>query len=114
MKRPAYRVLLTRGAEADLAALHDYLREYRSPEQADALLDALSGKIESLEHFPDRGSVPKELAALGIHEFRQLAHPPYRLIYRVVARRVFVMVVADGRRDMQTLLATRLLGLPPG
>jgi toxin ParE1/3/4 len=33
----------------------------------------------------------------------------YRLIYRVLERRVIVMVVADGRQDMQRLLQRRLL-----
>jgi len=104
-----YRVELTEGAEADLEALHDYITEYRSRGQADELLDALLERIDTLERFPERGAVPKELAALGITEFRQLLLPPYRLIYRVMATAVFVSVIADGRRDMQALLQRRLL-----
>jgi hypothetical protein len=34
---------------------------------------------------------------------------PYRVIYRIVEKRVLVYVIADGRRNMQTLLARRLL-----
>jgi toxin ParE1/3/4 len=34
---------------------------------------------------------------------------PYRLIYRVVDARVIVYLIVDGRRDMQSLLARRLL-----
>ena len=34
---------------------------------------------------------------------------PYRVIYRVVDRDVAILLIADGRRDMQSLLATRLL-----
>jgi len=109
MPRKAYEVRLTRGAEADLEALHAYLAEHRSPEQADALLEALLERVEALESFPERGAVPKELAGLGIREFRQLVHMHYRLIYRVVGAQVFIMVIADGRRDMQALLANRLL-----
>jgi len=47
---------------------------------------------------------------LGEQEYRQVLFKPYRLIYRVVGRRVVVYVIADGRRDMQSLLARRLLG----
>jgi len=54
--------------------------------------------------------VPRELEALGILDYRQLALPPYRLIYRVAAKKVFIFVIADGRRDMQALLERRLLG----
>jgi len=34
---------------------------------------------------------------------------PYRIIYRVMAENVYVLVIADGRRDMQALLQRRLL-----
>jgi toxin ParE1/3/4 len=50
------------------------------------------------------------LLGLRIKEYRQVFFKPYRLIYRVVARDVVVFVIADGRRDMQSLLARRLLG----
>jgi toxin ParE1/3/4 len=30
------------------------------------------------------------------------------MIYRIIERRVYVYLIADGRRDMQTLLARRL------
>jgi toxin ParE1/3/4 len=105
-----FEVRLTRGAEIDLEALYGYVKDNRSAEQADALLDRLLVGIETLETFPLRGSVPTELDALGIKEFRQILVEPYRLIYRFIGKTVFVMVIADGRRDMQALLERRLLG----
>ena len=110
MAKPAYAVRITRGAEQDLEVLYDYLAEHRSADDAEALLDAILKKVESLERFPERGAVPKELAALGIRAFRQILHRPYRLVYQVLGKRVFVMLIADGRRDMQALLSRRLLG----
>lgn len=104
-----YTVFLTAGAESDLADIHGWIAAHRSPEQADAFLDAMLAKVESLESFPDRGSVPAELDAIGIREFRQLVAPPYRLIYRVIVDHVFVLLIADGRRDFQALLERRLL-----
>ena len=47
---------------------------------------------------------------LLIKEYRQVCFKPYRLIYRIVASEVLVFIIADGRRDMQSLLARRLLG----
>ena len=104
-----YQVELTQGAEDDLEAIYDYMREYRSAEEADALLERLLGKLATLETFPLRGAVPKELEALGMAEFRQVLLAPFRLIYRVDGATVFVSVIADGRRDMQALLERRLL-----
>jgi toxin ParE1/3/4 len=104
-----FAVELTQGAEDDLAAIHAWLAEHRSPDDADALLDRLIETIATLERFPQRGSVPQELQALGIAEFRQFLLAPYRLIYRVASDTVYVLVIADGRRDMQALLERRLL-----
>ncbi|RSV39614.1 type II toxin-antitoxin system RelE/ParE family toxin [Sphingomonas sp. ABOLE] len=104
-----YTVYLTDGAETDLAEIHGWIAANRSPEQAEAFLEAMLAKVDSLEAFPDRGSVPVELDALGIREFRQLVAPPYRLIYRVIVDHVFVFLIADGRRDFQALLERRLL-----
>ena len=52
---------------------------------------------------------PAELVALGIREYRETSFKPYRILYHVDGARVFVSLVADGRRDLQSLLARRLL-----
>ena len=64
-----------------------------------------------LSEFPDRGTHPKELLALGIREYREVFFKRYRIIYRVMVKNVYVLLIADGRRDMQTLLERRLLGV---
>ena len=110
MAADIFAVEITEGAEADLEAIHAYLAAHRSTEEANALLDDLLEKAEALEKFPYRGVIPKELDRLGMSEFRQILSPPYRIIYRVIEPRVFILVVADGRRDMQALLERRLLG----
>jgi toxin ParE1/3/4 len=74
------------------------------------VLDRLSKVVESLSRFPELGSYTKELIALGIREYRQTSFKPYRVIYRVTGSHVVIYVIADGRRDMQSLLARRLLG----
>lgn len=109
MAEARFEVRLTDEVEGDLEALYNYLAEYRSPDEADALIEALLHKVGT-QRSPLRGAVPKELAPLGVEDFRQTLHPPYRIIYRVIGKTVFVTLIADGRRDMQTLLARRLLG----
>jgi len=66
--------------------------------------------VESLSRFPGRGSYPRELVALGLKAYRQTAFEPYRVIYSVTGSQVIVYLIADGRRDMQSVLARRLLG----
>ena len=110
MASKGFEVELTHGAEQDIEAITDSVAENGSPEIAGKLLDAILAKVEALEKFPLRGSIPKELAALGIRDYRQLLLKPYRLIYRVDGSKVVVTVIADGRRDLQALLERRLLG----
>jgi len=105
-----YEVLLTAGAERDLEAIRDYLAEFDSPAAAEHVLDRLLKVAEGFATFPERGSHPRELLSLGMKEYRQAFFKPYRLIYRIDAKRVLVSVIVDGRRDLQSLLARRLLG----
>ena len=105
-----WKVLLTAGAERDLEALHAYIAHQDSPAQADSVLERLLKVADDLATFPERGAHPRELLALGIREYRQVFFKPYRLIYRIIDKRVVIFLIADGRRDMQTLLAQRLLG----
>ncbi|GGY92504.1 type II toxin-antitoxin system RelE/ParE family toxin [Novosphingobium colocasiae] len=112
MTERRYAVEITRGAEDDLEEIHSYRMELRGGDDADALIDQFLAVIETLETFPERGAVPKELESTGIREFRQLLLGPYRLIYRVMDTRVIILVIVDGRRDVQTLLERRLLGRP--
>jgi toxin ParE1/3/4 len=105
-----YEVLLTQGAEQDLESIHDYIAEFDCKANADHVLDRLLDVVDSLTAFPERGAYPKELIALGIRDYRQTAFKPYRVIYRVTGQKVYIYLIADGRRDMQSLLARRLLG----
>lgn len=105
-----YEVVLTKDAERDLEDIYRYLAEHDSPLNADHVLERLLGATEALRTFPDRGSCPRELRSLGNSEYRQTFFKPYHLIYRIHAQYVVVYVIADGRRDMQSLLARRLLG----
>lgn len=103
-------VLLTGGAEHDLASIHEYIAETDGDRAAGRLLSRLIDLADRLSEFPERGSHPRDLLALGIREYRQVMLRPYRIIYRIIDQQVIITVIADGRRDMQSLLATRLLG----
>ena len=109
-KSAKFEVLLTQDAEQDLEAIYDYICEFDCIASANYVLDALMGVVENLSRLQERGSHPKELVGLGIKEYRQTFFKPYRVIYRVADTKVIIYLIADGRRDMQTVLARRLLG----
>lgn len=105
----AFQVLIAEDAERDIADIHAYVAETDSAQKADRLVDKLEELCAKLAELPERGNVPPELRAIGITEYREVHYKPYRVIYRVLERRVVVYCVLDGRRDMQSLLMRRLI-----
>jgi toxin ParE1/3/4 len=45
---------------------------------------------------------------MGNRSYRQLFFKPYRILYRIRANTVYIALIADGRRDMKSLLLRRL------
>jgi toxin ParE1/3/4 len=105
----SFAVYLTDDAARDLEDLYNYIALQDVPGKAAQVLDEIEKALNSLSENPQRGAFPKELLALGLREYREIFFKPYRIIYRIMAKRVTVFVIADGRRDMQTLLQRRLL-----
>ena len=105
----SFTVFLTKDAARDIEELYDYIALHDAPEKADHVLDQIEKAFSRLSEYPERGVYPKELAAIGVREYREVFFKPYRIIYRIMDKNVFVLLIADGRRDMQSLLQRRLL-----
>lgn len=103
-------VLLTEPAVSDLFSINDYYLVEASDKTAARIIDSLEAAVNSLSELNERGTIPKELLAIGIHQFRQLIVKPYRIIYERLPDKILAHAVLDWRRDMQTLLMNRLLG----
>lgn len=102
-------VFLTSDAARDLEELFEYIDVHDAVQKTAYVLEQIENAFHSLSEFPERGSYPNELLALGIREYREIFPKPYRIIYSVMDKKVYVLLIADGRRDMQTLLQRRLL-----
>jgi len=105
-----FAVRLTPDALADLEEIHDWIAFHDSPGRAAHVEDQILAAVAALARLADRGAHPRELLALGIRAYRETFFKPYRILYGVEGKRVDVYLIADGRRDFQTLLARRLLG----
>ena len=104
-----FKVFLTADAVGDLEEIYEYNAEHDAPQKAEQILARIERTFKSLSESPERGSYPKELLTLGMREYRQIFFKPYRVIYRIMGDRAYVLLIADGRRDMETLLQRRLL-----
>ena len=93
----------------DLEEICDHIRRYSSPAAADSVLERIEQAFSSLSELPLRGRYPKELLDVGVREYREICFRPYRIVYQVTERTVYVYLIADGRRDLQTLLQRRFL-----
>ena len=102
-------VRLTDDAARDLEEIVDYVSRQDAPGRAEHVLQRIEHVFQALSAFPERGSYPGELLDLGIREYREVFFKPYRIIYRAMEDGVYVLVIADGRRDMRALLQRRLL-----
>jgi toxin ParE1/3/4 len=103
-----YRVLITNAAQADLDEIYEWIRDHDSPARAEYVLERVFQVAESVATLPDRGSCPRELAPVIDVEYRQVFFKPYRIIYEVEGANIIVHLIADGRRNLQSLLRRRL------
>lgn len=105
----AFEVRMTADAVRDLEEIVGWIARHDGSARAQHVLERIQVAVEALKRFPERGPHPAELLALGIREYRETLFKPYRIVYHVDGARVFISLIADGRRDMQSLLARRLL-----
>jgi len=59
--------------------------------------------------MPTRGRIVPELKRHGVTGFRELIERPWRMIYFIKGKRVSVVSVLDGRRQLEDLLLERFL-----
>ena len=105
----SFKVLLTDDAFYDLNELYDYIALHDSPRKADYILEKIEKVLLTLSESLGRGAYPKELREMGIHEFREIFFKPYRIIYRIIKKEIYVVFIVDGRREMESLLQQWLL-----
>jgi toxin ParE1/3/4 len=103
-----FQVLVTPQAAADIEAIHEYVLHREGLGTADNVLKLLKKSVLGLAIAPYRGKEPSELEPLGPTDYLQIIAKPWRIIYFVAGQTVQVVLVADGCRDFDGLLARRL------
>ena len=103
------RVHIISDAEDDIFDIYRYIAQNDSIGHAEHVFKRLEQTCESLSENPERGHLPPELERIGVAEYREVHFKPYRIIYNIAGREVFIHCVLDGRRDLQELLERRLL-----
>ncbi|AZC28399.1 type II toxin-antitoxin system RelE/ParE family toxin [Pseudomonas chlororaphis] len=104
-----FKVVLLHSAETDLIELRTYLTQRFSTATWQSSYSSLKQAIRQLATLPYAGVIPEELEQLHIGHYRQILSGMNRIIYEVRDATVYIHVIADTRRDLQSLLMKRLL-----
>lgn len=104
-----YRVIIDPLAKADLKELFVFVSVNDSTHSAIKLLNGLEEACYKLEKYPERGHIPPELKQTGIKNYLEIHYKPYRIIYEIEGRLVYIHSVIDGRRNIQEILNNRIL-----
>ena len=107
-KIKVFTINVNKTAKNDLREIIRYISS-NNPMNALNVLKRLQGRIDSLDHFPERGGYVPELLKHNIKDYRQLIEPPWRIIYRIDKDIVNVLLLIDSRRNTQDILVERLI-----
>jgi toxin ParE1/3/4 len=105
---PKYEIIWTHVAENDLINIIEYI-SVDSPQNALKIFIKIKQKASNLYTLPERGRIVPELQSQGIFQYRELVIPPWRLIYRIAEREIFVLSVIDSRQNVEDILLNRLV-----
>ena len=111
MSKASFRVLWAETATGDLESLAGYITA-DAPINGGRVLARLTSKAESLRTTLERGRLVPELVHHGLPVWRELIVRPYRILYRIDGRTVYVLAVLDSRRDVEDVLLERLIRIP--
>ena len=103
------RVVVLRGAEADLCELRRYVHQRFGDKAWAQSLKALRAAIARIAAHPQAGRVPDELQMLGLTQYRQMLAGANRVVYERRADVAYVHLVCDARRDLKAVLMRRLV-----
>lgn len=103
------RVVILDSAEQDLKELRSYVVKNFSQDTWLKTYGKLKESIRHLATFPLLGAVPPELETLNQSQYRQIVSGMNRLIYEPRADAVYIYLIVDSRRDLQSLLMQRLM-----
>jgi toxin ParE1/3/4 len=98
----------TKTAKADLKEIADYIAE-DNVKIALEKVDLIQNKVSAMRFNPDIERKIPELAEYSDMSYREIIVYPWRVIYQVKGSSLSVLMVLDGRRNLQDILFKRLM-----
>lgn len=102
-------VVFLQSAESDIKDLRRYLVKNFGTQAWQTSYGKLRDAIAAIASHPQSGSIPDELARLGVGRYRQVLSGMNRIVYELRGNTAYIHLVCDTRRDLQSMLTRRLL-----
>jgi addiction module RelE/StbE family toxin len=95
-------------AREDLNDIIEYIYQ-TNINYAVKVLDKIEKAVNKLDMFPRRGRIVPELEKYGYMLYREIIVDYWRIVYKIENDIVYIMVVIDGRRNIEGILLKKLM-----
>jgi plasmid stabilization system protein ParE len=103
-----YHIEWTSPAIDDLDEIVNHIAQ-DSRAHALRIAERLEKRVRTLDESPHRGRIVPELACFGYTQYRELIERPWRIIYKIAGETVYILVLIDGRRNVQDLILAKVM-----
>ena len=103
-----YTVRWTDTAEKDLKIILDFIAE-ESIDEALNILERLRERAANLYSMPEHGRIVPELKEQGIFIYSEIISSPWRIVYKINDKIIYVLAVLDSRRNLEEILLDRFV-----
>ena len=101
-------IIWTKTARIDLNEIIEYI----AIDSVDIALKKyyeIKESTKQLNKFPEQGRIVPELKHENIMKYREIIISPWRLLYKIEEKKIYIMAVIDGRRNIEDILMKRQL-----
>ncbi|MGM0600977.1 MAG: type II toxin-antitoxin system RelE/ParE family toxin [Candidatus Rifleibacteriota bacterium] len=103
-----FKVKWTDSAHLELVEIIEHIAK-EAPKTARNCFKKIKTESERLKTLPEQGRYVPELEKQNLLLYRELIVVPWRLIYKISGKNVYVLAVFDSRQNIEDILLKRLL-----
>jgi plasmid stabilization system protein ParE len=103
-----YHVKWSAPAREDINEIIDYISQ-TNINYAVKILDKIENHVKQLDLFPERYRIVPELERYGYLLYREIIVDYWRVIYKIENNFVYIMLVIDGRRNLEDLILKKII-----
>jgi plasmid stabilization system protein ParE len=103
-----YQIKWAAPAREDINEIIDYISQ-KDTNYAVKILDKIEDHVKQLDLLPERHRIVPELERYGYLLYREIIVDYWRIIYKIENNFVYIMLVIDGRRNLEDLILKKIL-----